>query len=114
MAAARGGGPVRRVAGHRPHAGQRRAPRRGNFRAAFRAFTQPLAARQLLARAVDRVFDAGVDLVLHRAVAGESSGHASGPPHERPPPGGFRPEGGGGGSIGGAMGGRGRTGGPGR
>ena len=66
------------------HAGHRQLPRLGNRFIAFFAVTQARPARQLGAGALDRVLDAVVDLLLHGAVAGPSSGHVDPSPQLAP------------------------------
>ena len=62
------------------HARDGLAPRLGNLRVAFLAARQARALGNAAARALDRVLDGRVDLVLHRAVAGPSCRHRP-PPH---------------------------------
>src|SRR3546814_9489437 len=57
------------------HAGHGLAPRLGDRRVAFFAVTESGTLRQAAARALDRVLDGRVDLVLHSGVACPSFRH---------------------------------------
>ena len=59
----------------KPHAGDCLLPCRGNRCAALLAMVQTLAFWQAAARMFYRIFNARIDLFLHRPVAGPSTGH---------------------------------------
>src|SRR5690606_27190792 len=71
-------GIARFLAGHaQAHAGHGLAARFGDRGIAFLAVRQPRPLAKLAARALDRVLDGGVDLVLDRAVTRPSGCHCT-------------------------------------
>ncbi len=61
------------------HAGDRAAARFRDFKTTFFTVAQALSPRQLASRALDGVFHAGVDLILHCPVFSPSARHDENP-----------------------------------